>query len=100
MPNYVYGCNADNSHPRQLITHGMLENPTLFCDECGGAMHRIPQPFRFGVCAGAVLVDWMEENWARKKTGRARFSPDEVKRPGKPIPQQQFDTRRYKHADK
>jgi len=87
MPTYVYGCPVDNDHPRQEIVHGMNADPVVKCEECGAVMHRVPQPFRWSMNAGELLTEWMYDNYQRKRAGLPLNSPDLVKRPGKPIPQ-------------
>jgi hypothetical protein len=86
MPEYVYGCE-DKTHPRSVVIHKMFDNPVIPCSLCGTPMHRIPQPLLgIGYNATEVLVDWMEDNYKRKRAGRALNSPEKVQRPGKPIP--------------
>ena len=97
MPIYVYGCDAQpREHPRKEVTHGMNENPSIKCDECGATMHRVPQAHRFYMHPEGILTEWMEENYVRSRTNQPRFSPDTVKKPGSGIPQKDFDTRKYK----
>jgi putative FmdB family regulatory protein len=83
MATYVYRCK--NNHRREVV-HKMSENPVVKCKECGAVMRRVPQKFRFAFDAQEILIDWMDENYRRYRTKRRRFSPDEPKRPGKPIP--------------
>jgi putative FmdB family regulatory protein len=97
MPLYVYRC--PNAHEIE-VTHKITEDPEVICPECGDKMRRKPQTFRFSLGAQSILYDWMDENyrWYRKypRDKSKRFSPDEVKRPGKPVPGTQAHTRRSK----
>ena len=92
---YVYGCD-DREHPRKEIVHKMGENPVVLCDECGKKMHRIPQAHRFYMQPEEVLVDWMDDNYRRWRKKKPLRSPDRVKRPGKPIPQRDYEFRKRK----
>jgi hypothetical protein len=79
----------------------MNENPVIKCDVCGRTMHRIPQVFRLGFNATEVLLEYMDHNYRimrkhPKDYRRRMFSPDLVKRPGKPIPGTQSDYRKAK----
>lgn len=48
MPTYVYG--DDNGHHKELVmSFDDADRAIVFCDECDGIMHRIPQP---------VSVNW------------------------------------------
>jgi len=40
MPVYLYGCECGT---RKEVIHHIGENPPVTCDQCGSAMHRIPQ---------------------------------------------------------
>ena len=95
MPVYIYGCNKDNSHPRQEISHRMSEEPTITCDDCGSLMHRVPQSMRFYMNPQDTLTSWMDENHRRTKAGEPREEYN-VKIPGPGIPQKDFDTRQKK----
>jgi len=101
MPTYIYGCDADKTHPRKEVIHSITANPAVKCDECGSAMHRVPQSMRFYLSPHGIHIDWMRENYSRyraRKRGhkRPRFSPDHVNKPGSGLPQKDFETRQYK----
>lgn len=83
MPTYVYRCPSDH---RKEVTHSIKEDPKVICEKCGSVMRRVPQSFRFYMNPQGILIDWMDENYRRYRTKRRRFSPDEPKRPGKPLP--------------
>lgn len=91
---YVYGCGA-RDHLRVEIRHEIGQNPTILCPTCGAPAHRIPQQLRgFYQNPEETLVEWMDDNYRRKRAGRPLHSPDLVKRPYKPIPQTLFDHRK------
>lgn len=93
MPTYVYTCKHHTEFRKEMI-HSMSEDPTVSCSVCGGQMHRVPQaPMAIAFNAGEILTEWMDENYRRWRTKRPRFSPDRVKRPGKPIPGRQYRSR-------
>jgi|SRR3990167_4168735 len=97
MAVYVYACPI-RTHPRREVVHSMKEDPTIKC-KCGRIMKRVPQPFRFGIEAQSILIDWMchNEKILRATHDRSKlFSPNLVKRPDKPIPGTQFNTRKAK----
>lgn len=96
MPIYIYGCDENREHPRVEVAHGVNESPSYTCRECGAGMHRIPQPFRFGMQAGQIIVDWLEDNYRRKRAGKPLVNKYKVTRPDKPKPGRDFHTRRYK----
>jgi len=83
MPEYLYRC--PNNH-RKEITHGIKEDPLVICRKCGDVMRRVPQRFTFGFNAEEIAAEWMDENYRRYRSKRMRFSPEKVKRPGKPLP--------------
>ncbi len=73
MPSYVYGCNKSKKHPRVDVSHGMLDNPSLFCEECGAGMHRVPQRLMgFYKNPQLVVARWLRENARLKKLGKPR----------------------------
>jgi hypothetical protein len=72
VPEYLYGCDKDKTHPRVTIVHGMLDNPMLECEVCHARMHRIPQRFLWGVDPLSVLLEWGGRNWSHKKRGEPR----------------------------
>lgn len=86
MPTYIYAC-MEREHPRKEVIHKMAENPVISCEVCGMEMYRVIQrPASIAFNAEQVLTEWMDENYRRYRTKRERFSPDQCKRPGKPIP--------------
>lgn len=91
MPTYVYRCPNDH---RLELTHKMSEDPVVVCERCDQPMKRVPQrPAAIAFSAQEILQEWMDENYRRWRTKRRRFSPDVVKRPGKPIPAKDVRTR-------
>jgi len=94
MRTYVYGC-GDQKHMRVEICHAMGENPVINCPTCGKKCHRIPQQLRgFYQKPEETLIEWVDDNYRRKRAGKPLHSPDLVKRPYNPIPQTLFDARK------
>lgn len=94
MRVYVYGC-GDPLHERVEVRHNIGENPEIPCPTCGAVAHRIPQQIRgFYQKPEETLIEWMDDNYRRKRTGIPLNSPDLVKRPFNPIPQTLFDHRK------
>ena len=69
MPTYVYGC--ENGHEKEVV-HPMNDDIRILCFECGLLMRRIPQPFRFYMNPGEVLLDYMDEGFSRYKRDRIK----------------------------
>ena len=63
MPNYVYRCPAGHT---EEIRHGFHEDPEITCEQCGGEMKRVPQPFRFYINPTLVLLDRMNRAYTAK----------------------------------
>lgn len=95
MPTYVYGCDEDNTHPRQEVVHGMQAVPIVTCSECGSSMHKVPQSMRFYMNPQDTLTSWMDDNYIRKRTGQP-VNEMNVARPGPGIPQKDFEVRKHK----
>ena len=57
---YVYGCKK--GHEKE-VEHRMQEIPEIICDECGGVMHKIPQPFSFYMNPFETLTDRMTDEY-------------------------------------
>ncbi len=73
MAQYIYGCDH-KEHPRVNIVHGMFEAPILECEVCGGRLHKIPTPFRWGVGAFQAQLEWNIRNYRH----RLRKEPKEI----------------------
>lgn len=72
MPEYIYGCDKNKDHPRVNVIHGVSTIVELECQVCHAGMHRIPQPFLYGLSPYEILRDWSERNWSRKLRGEPR----------------------------
>jgi len=68
MPTYVYGC--ENGHKKEVV-HPLTDDPEMIC-YCGLPMRRIPQPFRFYMNPGEVLLDYVDEGYSRYKRDRIK----------------------------
>jgi hypothetical protein len=71
MPTYIYGCDI-KEHPRCEVVHRFNETAIMECEVCGRYLHRIPQPFLWGVNPLSLIRDWSEANWSRKLRGEPR----------------------------
>lgn len=71
MPVYVYACK-DKTHPRMQFEHGIREDPVILCLKCKQRMHRVPQPFRFGMSATDVLYEHMDKKYREWRTRRRK----------------------------
>ena len=91
MPTYVYGCRKDPSHPQMEITLTFDDQPEVACPVCGSPMGRVPQRFRFGFNPFEILVDWMDDNYRRWRSGEPRV--DQANRPISPVGGKDFSTR-------
>lgn len=83
MAKYIYGCSQPK-HPRWLIEHSMKNECTGECPVCGEQLHRIPQPFLFGLSPITLIRDWSERNWEKKLRGEPRDYSDVTTDRGKP----------------
>ena len=94
MPEYLYGCNNKIEHPRVTTVHGILDNPVLECEVCHAPMHRIPQPFLFGVSPISLIRSWSERNWSKKLRGEPVEEGSNVFRTDTGKPQKDFYARK------
>lgn len=92
MPEYVYGC-ADKDHPRVTVVHGMLDSPVVECKVCGEQLHRIPQPFLWGVDPLQLIRAWSERNWSKKLRHEPREEAYDSVTTDTGIPQRDFARR-------
>jgi hypothetical protein len=83
MRRYEYLC--PHCKHRQEEAHSWPP-PIIYCQECGAVMHRVPQRPVVAFNATDILLDWMDENYIRKRTGQPLFSEYKVNRPGARIP--------------
>ena len=75
MPEYVYGCRDKEHKERVTVAHARFEDPFVPCSECGQAMHRVPQKFRWYHNPGEVLLDHMDNkyrDWRVKQQQKKR----------------------------
>jgi hypothetical protein len=93
MPEYTYGCDH-KEHPRANIAHGMLDNPILECEVCGGRLHRIPQRFLWGFNPLSLVSEWSQSNRERKKRGEPRKIMYNDVTTDRGIPQRDYKYRR------
>ena len=97
MPDYVYGCDADRTHPRVEVTHRMDEDPEIRC-ACGAKMHRVPQPMRgFYRNPEQVIARWLTEESRLKRLRKPRPNRYRCVDPDG-IPGRDFHTRSYKES--
>lgn len=78
MANYTYEC-LDCTNQTD-VSHGMLEEPTIECDECGALMIKLPpQRTTIAIAPWDVLYKKMDDKYVNyrkkkermKKNGRA-----------------------------
>lgn len=84
MPTYVYGCDKTKEHPRENVVHPVNVQIEMRCRICGSGMHRIPQPFLFGVSPVEIIRDWAERNWSKKLRREPRDYKNISSQRGKP----------------
>jgi len=92
-PIYEYGC-SDRRHPRKTVEHKMMEEPEYFCSECGGRLHKIPQPFQWGVSPLSLIQAWSERNWSKKLRKEPREEAYDSVATDRGKPQRNFNTRK------
>ena len=93
MPKYVYGC-THKDHPRVEEEHSMNYVYLGRCEVCGGYLHKIPQPFQWGVSPLSLLQAWSERNWAKKLRGEPREKSYDSVRTDVGKPQRDFYSRK------
>jgi len=93
MPQYVYGCKNRN-HPQVNVVHGMLDNPMLECEVCHAPLHRIPQPFQFGVGSFQTMLEWGIRNYRHKLRHEPREEMYDQVSTDRGKPQKDFKFRR------
>ena len=90
MAKYIYGC-THKQHPRIEVEHGINEPYLARCKVCGNYLHRIPQPFLFGLSPITLIRDWSERQWTKKLRGEPRDYTNISDVRGKP--QKDFNSR-------
>ena len=83
MPVYVYGCDEDKEHERVETVHSMNEDPEMICEQCGSAMHRIPQVVTHYNNPYNTLLGMMDkkyQDWRMWKNGSKRGTQEAARR--------------------
>lgn len=93
MPKYVYGC-THKDHSRVEEEHSINYVYLGRCVVCGEYLHKIPQPFRFGVPPITLLRSWAERNWEKKLRGEPREKSYDSVRTDVGKPQRDFYSRK------
>lgn len=93
MPQYIYGCK-NKEHPRVDVKHGMNDTPIMRCAVCGEWLHRIPQPFLWGVNPLSIIRAWSERNWSKKLRGEPREENYDSVRTDTGKPQREYGSRK------